>query len=101
MGAGRGGLCFGHTLAMLDQQSDAHRTGMPAAGDQPAEWARPRGVLIDMEPLRIELFRKSLDFLARELVASKLGLLADAEIFEIPAHGLGSPFWVVFRLSNI
>ena len=47
----------------LDQQPHGDSRGMPAARRQPAEDSVPRGVLVEMEWLRIEFGGESLDLL--------------------------------------
>src|SRR5213593_4484164 len=53
----------GGSEVTLDQQPHGDRAGVPPAGGQPAEDRVARGVLVEMERLRVELRGKGLDSL--------------------------------------
>src|SRR4051794_22240887 len=68
--------------ATVDQQPHPDAGGVPPRGAEPAEVRARRGVVVDMERLRIEALREGLDVLGGEDVAADLDGLADADVLE-------------------
>src|SRR3977135_2003272 len=73
--AGGGGVA-------LDQKPHGDSRGMPAARRQPAEDSAPRGVLVEMEWLRIEFGGESLDLLLVDPQSPGTEGLPYREVFE-------------------
>src|SRR5690606_41418899 len=61
-------------------------TGVPAAGAEPPEQGLLRGLLVQVERLRIELAGEVDDRFPREGIGAEVDGGADLEILEIAAH---------------
>jgi hypothetical protein len=59
-------------VALLDEEPQAHRGGVPARRDQAAEMGARRRRLVEMERLGVELPCERLDLVRREGVAPDL-----------------------------
>jgi hypothetical protein len=72
----------GRSEVAVDQQPHADRGGVPSASGQPTEYCVARGVLVEMERLRIEPGSEGLDSLLVDPQPTRAKGLPDAEVFE-------------------
>ncbi len=69
-------------LPMADIELHPDRLRVPAGGEEPAEMALRRGVLVEVEGLRIEGLREAFDLLGGEGVRADLVARADLQVLE-------------------